>query len=361
MDVYEKLREILDTHPVGAPKSVVFDKILKILFTPEEAALLIHMNFSPKPVEAIAAAAGVPVEEADGILGAMADRVLVFSREKDGKRSYGLQPILPGLYEFPFLRGEMTPELEKLGKLWDEYQSDGLGAASAGNPTPLVRVVPVEQSITAPLQVHPYEEVKKIIDSVDFIGLGHCACRVSLHRCDKPTETCFFFDAPARFLVEKKYARQITREEAYAVLSRTEEAGLVHISNNNADQAGILCNCCRCCCFFLTARTKLDLPSTFAPSGFLAEVKAKECTGCGICADDRCPVDAIEMKEDLAVVETGKCIGCGLCVTACPVEAIALVRRSEAPEILATNQEMLGKVLTEKGKLEKFKKLMKKS
>ena len=32
MDVYEILREILDTHPVGAPKSVVFDKILKILF-----------------------------------------------------------------------------------------------------------------------------------------------------------------------------------------------------------------------------------------------------------------------------------------------------------------------------------------
>jgi electron transport complex protein RnfB len=361
MDVYEKLREILDTHPVGAPKSVVLDKILKILFTPEEAALLIHMNFSPKPVEAIADAAGVPVEEADGLLAAMADRVLVFSREKDGKRSYGLLPIMPGLYEYPFMRGQMTPELEKLGKLWDEYQSDGRGAAFAGNPTPLVRVIPVEQSITAPHQVHPYEEVKKIIDSVDFIGLGHCACRVSLHRCDKPTETCFFFDAPARFLVEKKYARQITREEAYAVLSRTEEAGLVHINYNNADQAGILCNCCRCCCVLLTARTKLDLPSTFAPSGFLAEVKAKECTGCGICADDRCPVDAIEMKEDLAVVEIGKCIGCGLCVTACPVEAIALVRRSDAAEILATNQEMLGKVLAEKGKLEKFKKLMKKS
>lgn len=361
MDVYEKLREILDAHPVGAPESLFFDKILRILFTPGEAALLTRMNFSPRPVEAIAAAAGMSVAEADGMLCAMADRVLVFSREKDGKRSYGLLPIMPGLFEFPFMRGEMTPELEKLGKLWDEYQSDGRGAAFAGNPTPLVRVIPVAQSIAAPLQVHPYEEVRKIIDGVDFIGLGHCACRISLQRCDHPTETCFFFDAPARFLVEKKYARQITREEAYAVLRRTEEAGLVHISYNNADQAGIICNCCRCCCVFLTARTKLDLPSTFAPSGFLAEVKAEACTGCGICADGRCPVDAVGMKENLASVDTGNCVGCGLCVTACPVEAISLVRRGDAPEIPANNQVMLGKVLTEKGKLEKFKKVMKKS
>jgi Na+-translocating ferredoxin:NAD+ oxidoreductase subunit B len=358
MDVYEKLREILDTHPVGAPKSVVFDKILRMLFKPEEAAVLTHMTFSSKPVDAIAAAAGVPVEEADRMLGDLADRVLVFSREKGGMRSYGLLSVMPGLFEYPFMRGKMTPELENLGKLWDEYQSDGRGAAFAGNPTPLIRVVPVEKSLDASHRVYPYEDVKNIIDGVDFIGLGQCACRVSLHRCDKPTETCLFFDAPAQFLVEKKYARQITREEALDVLRRAEEAGLIHMSTNSADRAGVICNCCRCCCVFLTGRTQLDLASTFAPSGFLAEVKAKECTGCGICADELCPVGAIEMKEEVAFVTTEKCIGCGLCVTACPIEAIALVRRSDAPEIPATNQEMLGKVLTEKGKLAEFKKLM---
>jgi electron transport complex protein RnfB len=359
MDVYEKLREILDTHPTGAPKSAVFDKILRILFTPDEAAILLHMNFAPRPVDVIAAAAEMAVEEADRMLGAMADRTLVFSREKSGKRSYGLLPTVPGLFEYPFMQGKMTPELEKLGKLWDDYHRDGLGASIAGNPTPLIRVVPVEKSVDASLRVHPYEEVKNIIDNVDFIGLGPCACRISLRHCDKPTETCFFFDAPARFLVEKKCARQITREEAHAVLERAEEAGLVHTSTNSADRASFICNCCRCCCIILKGRTKLDIASTFATSGFLVEVKSEDCTGCGICADERCPMGAIEMRDDLALVTAEKCIGCGLCVTACPAEALVLVRRSEPPQIPTANQEMLGKVLTEKGKLQKFTKLMK--
>ncbi len=88
-------------------------------------------------------------------------------------------------------------------------------------------------------------------------------------------------------------------------------------------------------------------------------MQADVSSGCGLCADDRCPVGAMAMKDDLAVAEAEKCIDCGLCVTACPVEAIALVRPGDAPEIPATNQEMLGKMLTEEEKLEKFTKLMK--
>ena len=359
MDVYEKLREILDAHPTGAPKSAVFDKILRILYRPEEAALLLHMNFAPRPVEAIAAAAAVPVEEADRMLGSLADRTLVHSREKDGRRGYGLLPTIPGLFEYPFMKGGMTPKLEELAKLWEDYHADGLGESFAGRPTPLARVIPVGTSVDASIRVHPYEEVKGLIDGADFIGLGPCACRISLRRCDKPTETCFFFDAPARFLVEKNCARQVTREEALDVLKRSEEAGLVHTSSNSADRASFICNCCPCCCIILRGRTKLDIAGAFAPSGFRAEVRSGDCTGCGICADERCPMGAIEMKEDRAVVTAAKCIGCGLCVTACPVEAIALVRRADPPPIPTDNREMLGKILTEKGKLQKFTKIMK--
>jgi len=39
MDAYEKLREILDASPTGAPASNAFEKILKILFTPRKLPL----------------------------------------------------------------------------------------------------------------------------------------------------------------------------------------------------------------------------------------------------------------------------------------------------------------------------------
>lgn len=138
---------------------------------------------------------------------------------------------------------------------------------------------------------------QKIIDGADFISLGQCACRATLKRCDNPTEVCLFFDAPARFLVEKKYARRTTCEEAHSVLESAEEEGLVHTSTNTSDRVGFICNCCRRCCVILRGRTELNLPHPFAPSAFLAEVKAAACIGCGLCADDRCPVNAIDMNE----------------------------------------------------------------
>jgi Na+-translocating ferredoxin:NAD+ oxidoreductase subunit B len=354
MDHYEKLRELLDAHPSGAPKSEAFDEILRVLFNPEEAAVAAGMGFSPRPVEAIAAACGVPAERAEVLLEGMADRAVVFCREKEGKRAYALLPTIPGLFEFPFMKIGGTPMDERLGRLWEKYHADGLGASFAGSATPLARVVPVGEALDTSIRVHPYEEVARLIDGAGFIGLGSCACRISVGACDAPKDVCLVFDATGRFLTERGYAREISQEEAKQVLDRAEEAGLVHTSGNSQDRATFICNCCPCCCTILRGLTQLHLPHAFAPSGFQAGVNAEACNGCGICAEERCPVGAIVLQDDIAVVTRANCIGCGLCVTACPTEALSLVRREPLPEVPATAQEMGMKVLTEKGKLEAF-------
>ncbi|MBM3157910.1 MAG: hypothetical protein FJ004_11595, partial [Chloroflexi bacterium] len=80
MDQYEKLRKILDKHLAGAPPSKKFDRILRILFTPEEVKVALAMLFTPTPVNEIAAKAGVPVEDAGVLCESMADKGIVFSR-----------------------------------------------------------------------------------------------------------------------------------------------------------------------------------------------------------------------------------------------------------------------------------------
>jgi len=154
-------------------------------------------------------------------------------------------------------------------------------------------------------------------------------------KCDKPKDVCLIFDGAAELLVERGFARHITREEGMHVLDRAEQAGLVYTSNNSANRANLICNCCPFCCTVLRGKTQLWHPHAFEPSRFEARVKNEDCTGCGICAEERCPMKAIEMKESVASLNMAECIGCGLCVSACPSEAITLIERKAVPAVPA--------------------------
>lgn len=358
MDIYESLRQVLDAHPSTAPPAESILEILKILYTPEEAAVAVIMSFKVKPVSEIAEKAGIDKETALKHLEAMADKGIIISRKKEGETHYGLLPLIPGVFEFPFMKAELTPMHKRLGELWEEYHAEGLGEAFAGNPTPLMRVVAVDKAIPVRDRVHPYEEVKRFIEDAAYIALTNCACRVSIGACDKPKDVCLIFGHAAEFLVERGFARRINKEEGLKVLDTAEEAGLVHTSNNSADRANLICNCCPCCCTVLRGKTQLHLPHAFETSRYLAEVIADDCSGCAICADERCPVKAITMVNDLAVVIAEDCIGCGLCVSSCPTGAMVLIERAEIPVTPATVTEMGMKVLQEKGRIEAFMKLM---
>ncbi len=45
------------------------------------------------------------------------------------------------------------------------------------------------------------------------------------------------------------------------------------------------------------------------------------CISCQMCVK-KCPVGAITMQDDLAVIDYDKCVSCGLCATVCPTKAI---------------------------------------
>ena len=358
MDIYEQLREILDAHPSTAPKGASIDEILRILFAPEEASTAVRMSFKPKSAASLAVSTGVSENETEKRLESMADKGIIFSKNKDGKKLYGLVPVIPGVFEFPFMKGGGTPMHDRLAKLWEEYHHESLGASFAGNPTPLTRVVAIEKSVMPQDRIHPYEGVKRLIENANYVALTQCACRVSVSKCDKPKEVCHIFDGVGEFLVERGFACHISKEEGVDVLNQAEAAGLVHTSNNSADKVSVICNCCPCCCTVLRGRTQLNHPHAFEPSRFAAIVNSNDCITCGLCADERCPMQAIEIKEDAAFVNEEICIGCGLCVSTCPTGAMNLTERKQVPAVPATTQDMAVQVLQEKGRLEAFLKVM---
>ena len=62
-NVYERLRELFDTHPVGLPPAQEIIEILKILFTEEEARVALGLGFRPFAVEEISQRAGMDLQE----------------------------------------------------------------------------------------------------------------------------------------------------------------------------------------------------------------------------------------------------------------------------------------------------------
>ena len=53
----------------------------------------------------------------------------------------------------------------------------------------------------------------------------------------------------------------------------------------------------------------------------MIKVNADLCVGCETCVPV-CPVEAISMNDDKAVIDQDTCTGCESCIPECPVEAI---------------------------------------
>jgi electron transport complex protein RnfB len=351
-ELYIRLQQLLDTLLLAAPPAPSLLEILRIRFTPEESEVALLLGSKRQTAAAVAASANRSQNVLQAILEEMADKGLVFreTKTKDGLTQvpYSLLPTAVGLWETSFAKGERNPETEKLAHYWREYYDSGWGEMMHSSSTSFCRVIPIAKSISSGQEVYSYERASDLIKQQDYACVLHCACRTAAaldgKGCGKPTEVCMHFGRMARFLVEKGYARQITTDEALAILDLTEKAGLVHEVGNAKEMGIAMCSCCKCCCTQLRATKELAKLDALAPSRFIAEVKEELCIVCGTCGE-RCQVDAVgpvgDSSEEPSRVNVIRCIGCGLCVTECPTDAISMKVRESYREPMDTGRELV--------------------
>jgi formate hydrogenlyase subunit 6/NADH:ubiquinone oxidoreductase subunit I len=319
-DIYEKLREKIDGHSVGfnATKSGVEIKILKKLFTEEEAKLYLHLTTNLEPEGIIAGRAGLDISKASSILSSMKKKGLVFPKTDAEMHYYALAPFMHGFYEHQAHRID-----KELAQLFEDYFRGGFFPKTRS-----LRTIPVKQEIDTARPIAPYDDVKKIIEGKDKIGLFKCPCYANKepldHGCTQPVEVCMGFDFYAEYPIEELgIGRWISREEALDVLDRAEKAGLVHQTGGNSNNTECICNCCVNCCGILRAIKLLPEPSKYAGSNYLAQIDSNVCSQCGTCID-RCPMTAISDNEGVTTINSVRCIGCGLCTTTCPTGAVTI-------------------------------------
>jgi ferredoxin len=332
-DVFKRLARHLDNTPSGFPEteSGVELRILKQLFTTEEAGLALSLVLSLEPVETIARRAGKNPETIEPLLLEMGRKGLIIHVNRDGKNVFMLLHFVVGIWEYQVNR--LTPELIKDFNEYVPY----LIKDQYKNKTQQLRVVPVAKAVNTELNIMDYEQVESIIKSQSKILVAPCICRkehtIMGEGCGREMETCLVFAGGAYIYESRGIGRIISQAEALDIVKKGVKQGLVP-QPSNAKKPLNICLCCSCCCQILKNIKEFEAPAKIVSSNFQADVDADACTGCQAC-QEICPMDAIEMDEEriIAQVNLDRCIGCGLCVTVCEFEAMHLKDKKDTEKI----------------------------
>lgn len=332
--IYRDLQAHLDKLPIGFPstKSGVEIRILKHLFTPEEAKLAGQLSMIPEPLDQIYERfdkSKIAMDELERALDHMVEKGSIMGMEEDNRKLYSLIPFAVGMYEFQVDR--LTKDFAKDAKF---YIDGEFGDEMYRTKIPQLRTIPVRKSIAAPekFSVSSYDDIKNIIENVGSqIAVLNCICRQTRNvigeSCARTDlhETCIVFREAADMFMRWGIGRSINKDEALAILDKAQEAGLV-LQPENTQHPSYVCCCCGDCCGILTTVKRFPHPAELYATNYYAEIDPELCTGCEICVS-RCQLDAVTIINGVAVVNLDRCIGCGNCVAICEFNASQLRKR----------------------------------
>ena len=353
-NVYVELRNQIDKMPVGMPatKSGVEIRILKHLFTPEEAKIALNLNIFPEPLKKIynrvkKTDKTVTLKGLEEVLDRLVEKGSIMPGKKNGQKLYSYAMFAVGMYEMQL--GRLTKEFFEDSQ---EYFSGEFRKEFFRTNIPQVRVIPVEKSITVENYVSTYDEMRSIVKNTEGqFGVVNCICKHGKdligQKCKTTDvrETCIPFPAMTSSLGEGTF-RPISKDETLEILQRAEKEGLV-IEPSNSKEPLFVCCCCGDCCGVLTMAKMFPKPATLFATNYHAEVDNQLCVGCGICIK-RCQMEAPTIVNKKSSINLDRCIGCGLCVPTCAKKAIKLLKNEKTIVPPKNTDDLYRKILTKK-------------
>jgi len=343
---YTGMVERLNRFPQGAPPSETLYKILRLLLTEREAALVALMPIKPFTAEKASRIWKMNLAETRKVLEGLAGRAMLVDALINGEMTYTLPPPMAGFFEFAMMRTRGDIDQKLLSELLHQYlnvEEDFMRDLVGRGETQLGRAFvhePVLSNENA-LHVLDYERATEVIKTSRARGVGTCYCRhKAMHlgkNCAAPMQICMTFSDAAESLTRHGYARQVSVSEGLDLLRQAWENNLVQFGENARENVSFICNCCGCCCEAMQAARKFGLLHPVHTTNFLPVVDAAKCNGCGKCVNT-CPVEAMTLvstndprhpKMKRAKLNEDICLGCGVCARTCDRQGIALRSREK--------------------------------
>ena len=227
-----------------------------------------------------------------------------------GEVKYFYPIWVPGIMEGMLANNEYVEKYPVIAECFERYTRERTAALAPNLPVGqgLMRVMPVEEAIQSEGRAASYDELSDLIERAEWISVGPCSCRRSRRLMGEgcghlEQDMCMYLNRSAKSMADAGFHRLISKEEAYEILKRAEDNGLVHEINNveKAGDAEAICNCCGCSCFSLRIAEYFRCPDLIR-SNYQAQVDPEKCVACGQCVEN-CQVNALKLGQKLCTIK----------------------------------------------------------
>lgn len=284
--------------------------ILEPVVTEEMAEVGLCLKFrKPQSAEEVSPLCGRSLEDTSRILWELADAGVCFVNEIDGVDKYWTEIWVPGVMEMMSNNLENVRKYPQIAEAFEAY-GRVRGSQTVGNfpvATGLMRVIPIETAIDGESRRASYEEISKYLNENSVFSVSDCACRTVRESmgegCGHLKENmCIQLGHAAEYYIRTGKGKKINREEAFEIIRKAEENGLMH-QIPNTDGPGkthAICNCCGCGC--LSLRTaEMFYNNDMVRSNYVSKIDKEKCVACGECVEV-CPVNALKLGQKVCSI-----------------------------------------------------------